>query len=141
MFLVTRTQLFGPDDLARVEEIQAGYEVQPLSEVLGTDAPPAPPALDFPAWHEGAQFDERFFGYLDFMMTMLEKPGPGEQPLWERLGRLGIGPGDDFDFAALPTEIQDAMKAGREAGFADIEAFVGSNSNDPLVSGQDLRHA
>ena len=88
-------------------------------------------------WEEGAQFDERFFAYLDFMMGLLEKPGPGEQPLWEQLGRLGIGPGGDgFDFAALPPDIQAAMKSGRDAGFADIEAFIAANSNDPLSSGK-----
>jgi hypothetical protein len=136
VFVVTRTQLFGPDDLVRVEEIQAEYEVQPLSEFHGTEAPPAPPAPEFPEWHEGAQFDERFFGYLDFMVSLLEKPGPGEQPLWERLGRLGIGAGGSFDFEALPTNIQQAMKAGRDAGFADIEAFIAATSKDPLLSGK-----
>ena len=137
VFAVTRTQLFGPDDLARVEEIQAEYEVQPLSEFLGADAPPAPPAPEFPVWQEGAQFDERFFAYLDFMMGLLEKPGPEEQQLWDQLGRLGIGPGgDNFDFASLPADIQEAMKAGRGAGFADIEAFIAANSNDPLSSGK-----
>jgi hypothetical protein len=137
VFLVTRTQLFGPDDLARVEEIQAEYELQPLSNYTGVDPPAAPPAPDFPVWEEGAQFDERFFGYLDFMMGLLERPGPGEQPLWEELGRLGIGPGgDSFDFAALSNEIREALKAGRAAGFADIEAFIAANSNDPLSSGK-----
>jgi len=137
VFLVTRTQLFGPDDLARVEEIQVGYELEPLSEFLGAEAPPALLAPEFPEWHEGAQFDERFFGYLDFMMELLGRPGPGEQQLWEQLGRLGIGPGDDsFDFAALPPNIQGAMKSGRDVGFADIEAFIAANSSDPLSSGK-----
>jgi hypothetical protein len=136
VFAITRTQLFGPDDLARVEKIQEEYEVQPLSGFLGAEAPPAPPAPEFPVWQEGAQFDDRFFGYLDFMMTLLGEPGPGEEPLWERLGRLGIGPGHDFDFAALPPEIQAAMKAGRDAGFADMEAFIAETSKDPLSSGK-----
>jgi hypothetical protein len=136
VFVVTRTQLFGRDDLARVEALQQGYSLRPLSELLGADAPPAAPAPKFPVWHEGAQFDERFFGYLDFAMSLLGKPAPGREALWERLGRLGIGPGGSFDFAALPPEIQRAMKAGREAGFADIEAFNAAHSRDPLVSGK-----
>ena len=136
VFVVTRTQLLGPDDLARVEEIQAEYEVRPLSEFLGAEAPPALPTPGFPIWEEGAQFDERFFGYLDFMMSLLEEPGPGEEPLWERLDRLGIGPGHDFDFAALPPEIQEAMKVGKDASFADMEAFIAETSKDPLSSGK-----
>ena len=136
VFIATRTQLFGPDDLTRVAEIQQEYALQPLSAFVGGDAPPTPPVLDFPAWAEGSQFDERFFGYLDYMMTLLGTPGPGEQPLWERLGRLGIGPDGSFDFAALPPEIQEAMKTGREEGFAEIEAFIAANSSDPLISGK-----
>ena len=135
VFIVTRTQLFGPDDLARVEEIQAEYGLQPLSELLGSEAPPAPPTPDFPQWAEGAQFDERFFGYLDFMMTLLGAPAPGKEDLWQRLARLGIG-GGDFDFSALAPETQEAMKTGREAGYADIETFVAEHSADPLISGK-----
>ncbi len=135
VFVVTRTQLFGPDDLERVEQIQAEYELQPLSEYLGTDPPPAPPAPDFPPWQEGAQFDERFFASLDFMMTLLGEPAPGKEGLWQRLAVLGIG-GGDFDFAALAPETQEAMKTGREAGFTDIETFIAEHSGDPLASGK-----
>jgi len=135
VFVVTRTQLFGSDDLERVKEIQAGYELQPLSSFVGTEPPPAPPMPDFPVWQEGAQFDERFFASLDFMMTLLEEPASGKEDLWQRLASLGIGVGD-FDFAALAPETQEAMRAGREAGFADIEDFVKAHSKDPLVSGK-----
>jgi hypothetical protein len=137
VFVVTRTQLFGSDDLERVKEIQAVYELQPLSSFVGIEPPPAPPMPGFPVWQEGAQFDERFFASLDFMMTLLEEPAPGREDLWQRLARLGIGAGD-FDFAVLPSETQEAMKAGREAGFADIETFVAEHSADPLISGKLL---
>ena len=136
VFIVVRTQLFGPDDLARVGEIQAEYTLEPLSGFLGTDPPPAPPMREFPAWDEGAQFDERFFGFLDVAMDLLGNPAPGREDLWERLDQLGLGPGHDFDFAALPPEIQDAMKAGREAGFADMEGFIEAYSQDPLTGGR-----
>jgi hypothetical protein len=136
VFNVTRTQLFGPDDLAKVEEIQSAYDLQPLSVFLGTDAPPAEPMPDFPVWVEGSQFDERFFGYLDFMMSLLERPGEGEQPLWDRLARLGIGPGRTFDYAAMPAEIQEALKAGVKEGFGEIEMFIGEHASDPLASGK-----
>ncbi len=136
VFVVVRTQLFGPDDLAPVEEIQAEYEVEALSAFLGTEPPPAPPTPDFPAWEEGAQFDERFYGFLDVAMDLLGAPAPGREELWERLARLDLGPGHDFDFAALPPEIREAMKAGREAGFADMEAFIEAHSKDPLTSGR-----
>ena len=136
VFDVTRTQLFGPDDLARVKEIQESYDLQPLSAFLETDAPPAAVLPDLPVWVEGAQFDERFFGYLDLMIALLERPGDGEKPLWDGLARLGIGPENTFDFAALPAEIQEALKTGVQEGFAEIEEFIGEHTSDPLVSGK-----
>ncbi len=134
VFNVTRTQLFGPDDLEGVKAIQESYDLQPLSAFLGTEAPPAAAMPDFPKWVEGSQFDEHFFGYLDFMMTLLKEPGDGEQALWDRLARLGIGPEGTFDLAALPADIQDAMKAGRKDGFGEIEQFFEENAADPLGS-------
>jgi hypothetical protein len=136
VMVVVRTQLFGPDDLAAVEQIQAEYDLQPLSGYLGTDAPPTSPMPDLPVWEEGAQFDERFYGYLNVAMNLLGEPAPGREDLWERLGRLGLGPGHDFDFAALSPELQAAVKAGRDAGFAAIEGFVQAHGNDPLSSGR-----
>ena len=134
LFNVTRTQLFGPDDIDKVKGIQASYGLQPLSAFLGTEAPPAAPQPNFPTWEEGAQFDERFFGYLDFMMALLGSPGEGEKELWDKLARLGIGPGSDFKFDAVPKETQDALKAGVNEGFTEIEAFVGDHAKDPLTS-------
>ena len=136
IFSVTRTQLFGPDDLGKVKKIQQSYGLQPLSIFLGKDAPAGAPTPQYPKWVEGSQFDERFFGYLDFTMSLLEKPGDGEKPLWDQLARLGIGPRNTFDFAVLPSDIQEAIKAGVKEGFDEIEKFIGEYSSDPLASGK-----
>ena len=102
IFNVTRTQLFGPDDLQKVQAIQGQYKLEPLSAFLGEEAPAASAKPDFPEWVEGSQFDERFLLYLDFIMDLLEKPGPGEDALWQDLARLGVGPGKTFRLDALP---------------------------------------
>jgi len=133
---ITRTQLFGPDDLEKVKEIQGQYQLQSLSAFLGEEPPAASARPDFPEWDEGSQFDERFFSYLDFVMDLLGKPGPGEEALWQDLAKLGIGPGMDFRLDALPQEHAEALKAGVKDGFAEIEAFIASNADDPLASGK-----
>ena len=66
----------------------------------------------------------------------MKKPGDGEKPLWDQLARLGIGPENNFDFAALSPEIQDALKAGVKEGFGEIEKFIAEHSSDPLLSGK-----
>jgi hypothetical protein len=134
VFNVTRTQLFGPDDLEKVKNIQDGYGLQLLSEYTGTEAPAAKPMPDFLPWAEGAQFDGRFFDYLDLMMALLEEPANGDEAMWADLARIGVGTEDTFDFAALPVETQKALEAGLKEGFAEIEAFIAKNSSDPQMS-------
>ena len=136
IFQVVRTQLFGPGDIDNVKAIQDSYSLEPLSAYLGTEPSPAAPMPDFPQWNEGSQFDERFFGVLDFMMTLLKNPGPGEKDLWDGLARLGIGPEGTFDMAALPADIQEALKEGAREGFGEIEQFIEDNGKDPLFSGK-----
>ena len=134
IFNITRTQLFGPDDLVKIKEIQDSYDLQPLSTFLSTEAPTAAPTPDFPKWVEGSQFDERFFGYLDFLLSLLEKPLEEERTLWDRMARIGLGPENTFDFAAQSPEIQEALKEGAREGFSEIEQFIKQAVNDPLAS-------
>lgn len=134
VFNITRTQLFGPNDLTKVKAIQDSYSLQPLSAYLGTKGPPAKAMPEFPKWVEGSQFDERFFGYLDFMMSLLKEPAEGEKRLWGRFARLGLGRGNTFDFAALPAQIQDALKEGTREALGEIEQFLGEAGSDPLAS-------
>ncbi len=44
-FAIFRTQLFGPDDIENVKQVQAGYKLQPLSAFLKKPAPPAAPEV------------------------------------------------------------------------------------------------
>jgi hypothetical protein len=134
IFCVTRTQLFGSDDLVKVKEIQDSFGLQPLSAFIGGEAPAMPPTPDFPKWVEGSQFSEQFFGYLDFMLGLLGTPQAEDKPIWARMARLGLGTENTFDFAALPPDIQEALKEGAKAGLGEIEAFVQEVTTDPLTS-------
>jgi hypothetical protein len=135
-FIVTRTQLFGPDDLQKVEAIQKGYGLQTLSEFTESDSVAVTPMPNLPAWDEGAQFDGRFFGFLDVMMDFLVTPAPGDKALWAELAHLGIGTDAAFSFSALPADLQEAMEEGVKKGLAEVEAFIEKNSRDPLMSGK-----
>jgi hypothetical protein len=131
---VTRTQLFSPDDLERVTEIQQSYALVPLSGFLGNPAPDSPADPDFPVWVEGAQFDERSFAYIDFLLDQLRVPPPGEEALWQGFASIGLGPGQDFDLGSASPEMQEDLRAAAAAGFAEIEQFIREVGNDPLAS-------
>ena len=134
VFIVVRTQLFGPADLPRVEEIQQSYAVEPLSAFAGTPAPDPALSLDFPTWVEGAQFDARSFEYIDFMLRLLDEPAGAQAELHARMASIGITGDGNFDLAAQPDSLRAELAAGAEDGFAMIEAFIKENAADPLAS-------
>jgi len=133
LFSVFRTQLFNPDDLKNVKAIQDAYRLEPLSAYLGTKAPAAPSAIDFPQWKEGEQFTAAALNYIDFMLTLVKTPGE-EQALMKRFAKIGLGTQDTFDINRFSPEIQKAIEEGVKEGFSEIEAYLAKNTNDPLMS-------
>ncbi len=134
VFNFSRIQLYSPDDLANVAKLQRGFSLQPLSEFLG-DAPPSPaPDIDFPVWDDGAQYDERLFGYLDFVLTLLGAPLEEDSPLWERMAMIGLSPQSQFNLEALPAEYQQALRDGAKQGLGELKRFIREYGDDPLVS-------
>jgi len=133
LFCVVRTQLLNSEDLERVTEIQGDYRFQPLSAFLGTDPPAAAPAIEFPQWNEGDQFNTGALAYIDFMLSLVE-PVDEEKPLMERFARIGLGTGEGFDITRFEPDIRQALEEGVEQGFKDLEAFVAAEAGDPLAS-------
>jgi hypothetical protein len=133
VFSIIRTQLFSPDDLRRVKEIQDGFDFQPLSVFLGESTPARAPAVDFPVWREGAQFDAGFFDYFDVMLGLVE-PVAEEQGLFERFAKIGLGTDEPFDLDSYAPEIAEALAAGVREGFEEVEATIAEFGADPLGS-------
>ncbi len=129
---VARTQLFGSDDLSQVKKLQSAYKLEPLSVTQGQQASQTPTLPKFPKWVEGAQFDERFFSYFDFMLSLIYTVDE-EKPLMDRFGKIGLGTGKSFDMSQLPPDIQKALKQGVMSGFKLMEEYLKEHSG-PLGS-------
>ncbi|MBC8039361.1 MAG: DUF1254 domain-containing protein [Opitutaceae bacterium] len=123
-----RTQLFNPEDMPNVVKIQAGYKVQPLSAYLKQPAPPAAPAIEFPAAN-AELVKAGFFDYLAFAMQF-GPAQPQEKEIRAKLARLGIESGKKFDLAALPPEQKAAVVAGMKEGEAKIAKFLESGQKN-----------
>ena len=133
VFALGRTQLFGEEDLPRVVEIQAAYVVEPLSAYLGTDPPPPAPAIDFPAWEDGAEFTAESLEYIDFMLDYVE-PGEADVAVRERLAPLGLGTPGRFEVDALAPEVREAVEAGVQDARAELDAWLAPVMGDPLAT-------
>jgi len=136
VFVLYRTQLFGPDDLENVKKIQAGYGVQPLSAFLGTAPPPAAPAIAWvaPLSPEAQRTDPKFFEILNFVLQFAPTHA-SETDLRARFAKLGIAPGGDFDPAKLSPEILQAVKDGMADAWAELDAITKRVEAGELTSG------
>jgi hypothetical protein len=121
-FVLYRTQLFSPDDIENVKQIQAGYQVQPLSAFLGKPAPPAVPAIDFmqPLSVDEERTSLRFFDELNFLLQFCPVV-PSEVALRERFATLGVAAGQPFNAERLAPDIRQAVEEGMADAWAALE--------------------
>ncbi|KQQ13510.1 cell envelope protein [Methylobacterium sp. Leaf122] len=119
---LVRTQLFNPDDMSKVEKVQAGYKAQPLSAFLKRPAPPAAPKIDFfPATTAGIK--DNFFQYLDAALQYVPET-PRDKAIRARLAKIGIGPGKTFAFKDLSLEHKAAILAAMKQGDDKVDSWL-----------------
>jgi hypothetical protein len=121
---LTRTALFGPDDIPNVKAIQAQYRLQPLSAFLKQSAPPPAPAIDFPPYDKAKARTHDFIGYLNFLLQFAEPPDPSEVAIRKRFEKIGIGPGRPWDASKVDPATLAAIDAGVKEGQAEIDALA-----------------
>ena len=119
-----RTQLLGPDDLANVQKIQAGYKAEPLSTFLKKDATPEVQPIEWPSplSPDEQKTSLRFFDLLDFQLAHAP-PLPGEEEVRARFASIGLNGDGKFKSDRLSAEMQQAFKAGMADAWAEFAAF------------------
>ncbi|EPE96692.1 DUF1254 domain-containing protein [Rhizobium grahamii] len=131
-----RTQLFGPDDLDNVKEVQAGYKVQMLSAYLEQTPPSGASTVDFPKIDKDL-VKTNFFDYLDFALQFAPAQS-NEKEIRAKLARIGVGPGKTFNFKDLPVKHKLEMALGMKSGQRKVDKAVadaGKAINGWRVSG------
>lgn len=130
---IYRTQLFGPDDLENVKNIQAGYTAQPLSAFLDQPAPPPAPAINFPVplSPDEQKSSPKFFELMNFALRYAPVL-PSDKDVRDRFATIGIAPDGTFDAATLTPEMRSAI----EGGIADAWTELNTFKKDKLDTGQ-----
>ncbi|MFM0212749.1 DUF1254 domain-containing protein [Paraburkholderia sediminicola] len=138
--VVGRTQMFNPDDLDQVKQIQAGYKVQTLSAFTGSTPAPAAPPIQWikPIAPATARTSLEFFNQLAFVLQFAPV-NPSEAALRSRFAQIGVVPGKRFDVNALSEEQKAAFSAGMQDGqkaIDDKRATLGGKT-DTLFGSRD----
>jgi hypothetical protein len=117
--IIGRTKTDGPQDYDAVHKIQAGYKVTPLSQ---WGKPPQPvsvkidPSVDMktpPKQQVDTMLAPRYFAYAAELLKA-NPPHITDQPMIDQLRKIGIVPGQSFDFDKAPPSIQTALLSARE---------------------------
>ena len=137
VFAAYRTQLFGPEDMDNVKQVQAGYKAQPLSGFLGQPSPTAAASIDFikPLTPETQRSSVEFYSILNFVLQFCPTV-PSEQDLMARFAKIGIGPGQTFDATKLSPEMKTALEQGMADALAEFAAFQKRIDAGEFTSGQ-----
>lgn len=136
---VYRTQLFNPGDLDNVKKVQAGYQVQTLSQFVGKAAPPAAPKIDFPKplTPEQQKTSSEFFNVLNFVLQFCPTH-PSEKALMARFAMLGIGAGRTFEAGKLIPEMRNAVEEGMADAWQGLAEFKKSQLDSGKVTSGDM---
>lgn len=122
--ILGRTSLNGPADIENVKALQAQYKLQPLSAFVGTKAPEAVPAIDFPAYDQSKATSHDFIGYLNFLLQFAEPTNAAETGLMQKYSKIGIGAGRPWDASAIDPALLAAIDAGVSEAQAEMKDTV-----------------
>lgn len=106
-----RTQVFGLADVDNAKAVLAAYQVEPLSEFLGTVSTAQAKAPNFPVYNPEKAKSIEFISYLNALMAD-GGINESEKDLFEKFAKIGIIPGKAFDSATMDVAIVNAINEG-----------------------------
>jgi hypothetical protein len=115
VWIIGRTKTDGPKDYDAVHKIQAGYKVTPVSHWGKPSETPKvkiDPSIDMktpPKVQVDTMSADKYFTYAAELLK-LQPPHVTDQPIVARMKRIGITPGQSFDYAKLDPAIKKAIE-------------------------------
>jgi hypothetical protein len=126
VWIIGRTYTAGKRDYDAVHAIQSQYQLVPLSAWGKPYSPPSraavPAGIDLhtpPVTQVDKLGAGPFFSRLAQLMEA-NPPTANDEPIADRLSRLGIVPGEPFDLGSLPPSVADAIEGGVAAARARL---------------------
>jgi hypothetical protein len=139
-------------EIAYINDLQEQTTITPLSEWLENDRSGVPRAEqsvvagDYETIPRMAELTEQqvenqtaadFFTLLNLVLNdpsmSLIDDSRKEAAMLERLEQVGIGPGLEFDWSGLETDVQEALTNGFENGFERVRAAASEGNSDVMV--------
>lgn len=124
--LIGRTQTNGKSDYESVRKFQDGMKAVPLSAYGKSYTPPkgtVNPNQDMSAPPDQIDRMDAAAFFAKFAELMKDNPPhANDNPILDRIRRIGIEPGKSFDLASAPKDIQDALNAAPARALPQIKS-------------------
>jgi hypothetical protein len=127
VWIIGRTQTNGPADYPAVHKVQAGYKVTPLSH-WGRPVTPVKavidPTIDMktpPMVQVDTMPADQYFSYGAELMRM-HPPHATDWSQISRFKRVGIEPGESFDYNGAPLAVKEGLKRAVTEGKKQMRA-------------------
>jgi hypothetical protein len=123
VWIIGRTQTNGPADYAAVHQVQDGFAITPLPRRNQAPAPVQAhpdPSVDMhtPPLEQVNAMSARDYFRLAAELLRLHPPHLSDWSTIARLGRIGLRPGEEFDYHALDPAIRAGLDKAPAAGLA-----------------------
>lgn len=121
VWVIGRTQTNGAADYSAVHTVQDGYRVTALSQ-WGKDQQPAPFSPDTsvdmktPPLAQVNGMDAETYFTMAASLLKLHPPQLTDWSILSRMSRIGIRPGADFNWSALPQDVRAGLTRSTTAG-------------------------
>ncbi|WP_456311587.1 DUF1254 domain-containing protein [Pseudomonas shirazensis] len=124
IFLVGRTQLHSPQDVANLKKIQQQYKLTPLHLYTNQPAPPEKKYnMPLPAWNEADYSSPKFINVLNSLLQYTTEDS-SEKELRARFAKIGIQPGVPYDSSKYPPQTIAAIEKGIDQGKKELESKI-----------------
>lgn len=141
VWIIGRTQTNGPEDYKAVNKIQDGFKITPLEQTgkkatqkkfvvdktVDMKTPPLIQVDSMPA--------QKYFSYAAEIMKV-NRPHITDWSQLERLKRLGITPGESFDFEKAPAEVKAGLERAVPAALKLMNETASSVA--PVINGWQI---
>jgi hypothetical protein len=125
VWIIGRTQTNGPKDYEAVHKVQDGYTITPLSQ-WGKVAQPVKAVIDPSVDMKTPPLDQvnkmpaaAYFKYAAELLK-LNPPHDTDWSIIARLKRIGIEPGESFDYERLDPGVQQALAQAAKDGLSGM---------------------
>ena len=137
--LVTRTAVYGADDLKAAYKIQDGLKLTGYKRFTGKISTARTTTDQMPVFNPKLVYQAEGFYPLLNQLLAWQSPSADEVTMLKTFGRIDVGPYSEFDFKKMPAKIAMAIKAG--ATQAELDIIKKANNLGTTFNGWDYTPA